>query len=83
MPDKMCILYNRICIDCGECNRCDLDPSKICDNCFRCLEMPGEDYIKIALDGVYQTEQDVPDEDDIDKRPLTISGFKGKRIHRR
>lgn len=26
------------CIHCGECNRCDLNPDKICDNCCACLE---------------------------------------------
>lgn len=29
---KQCVLYDRECIDCGECQRCDLDPDKICDN---------------------------------------------------
>ena len=28
-----CVLYDRKCIECGECDMCDLDPSKICDNC--------------------------------------------------
>ncbi len=31
---KMCVLYDRVCIGCGECDRCDLDPEKICDNCM-------------------------------------------------
>lgn len=35
---KKCILYDgRICNDCGECNRCDLDPDKICDSCGKCI----------------------------------------------
>ena len=25
---KQCVLYNRECIGCGECDRCDLDPEK-------------------------------------------------------
>ncbi len=33
-----CILYERECINCGECDRCDLDPNKICDSCGKCLE---------------------------------------------
>ena len=82
MSEKMCILYNRICTDCGECNRCDLDPNKICDNCFKCLETTEDDYIKIPLRGVYQDEQDVPDEDELDHRPMTIAGFKGRRVHK-
>ena len=34
---KQCVLYDRECIDCGECQRCDLDPDKICDNCMKCV----------------------------------------------
>ena len=26
---KQCVLYDRECIDCGECQRCDLDPAMI------------------------------------------------------
>lgn len=25
------------CTECGQCDYCDLDPAKICDNCCRCL----------------------------------------------
>ena len=36
---KKCILYDRECINCDECeNLCDLDPKKICDNCCKCIE---------------------------------------------
>ncbi len=31
---------------------CDLDPTKICDNCFKCLETDS-DYASIEIDGVY------------------------------
>ena len=34
---KQCVLYDRECIGCGECDRCDLDPDKICDNCMKCV----------------------------------------------
>lgn len=37
MP-KRCVLYDRICNDCGECDVCDLDSNKICDNCGKCIE---------------------------------------------
>lgn len=40
---KQCVLYDRECIDCGECQRCDLDPDKICDNCMKCV-MGDADY---------------------------------------
>ena len=33
-----CVLYDRECINCGECDMCDLDSTKICDNCGKCLE---------------------------------------------
>ncbi len=52
---KKCILYDRGCIDCGECNICDLDSSKICDNCGKCIEFEG-DYAEIAISDVEKPE---------------------------
>ena len=40
---KECVLYDRECINCGECDICDLDPKKICDNCGKCIDS-GNDY---------------------------------------
>lgn len=39
-PTKPCIIYEDRphCINCGECEMCDLDPTKKCDNCGQCLE---------------------------------------------
>ena len=37
METKRCVLYDRVCIECGECNMCDLDPTKVCDNCGKCI----------------------------------------------
>ncbi len=31
---------------------CELDPTKICDNCFRCLESEA-DYATVEIDGIY------------------------------
>ena len=31
-----CELYDRECIGCLECEICDLDPNKVCDNCGKC-----------------------------------------------
>ncbi len=45
---KQCILYDRPCTDCGECDRCDLDPSKICDNCCKCIEVK-KDFEEIKI----------------------------------
>lgn len=44
---KECVLYDRICIGCGECDRCDLNPEKICDNCGKCLDIRDDAVIKI------------------------------------
>ena len=54
---KKCILEDKPCTNCGKCDdRCELDPSKVCDNCFRCLgidELMETDYAEIPLAGVY------------------------------
>jgi hypothetical protein len=34
---KDCVLYDRKCINCGECDMCDLNPLKVCDNCGECI----------------------------------------------
>ena len=48
---KKCVLYDRDCIDCGECDRCDLDPNKICDNCMKCVN-GDEEYRSILIDEI-------------------------------
>lgn len=48
---KQCVLYDRICNNCGECDYCDLNPVKLCDNCGKCLENDKE-YREIIIDGV-------------------------------
>lgn len=35
---KECVLYDRLCVGCGECDRCDFDSTKICNNCGKCIE---------------------------------------------
>ena len=42
-----CVLYDRDCIGCMECEVCDLDPKKICDNCGKCLDIKDDAVIKI------------------------------------
>ena len=53
-----CVLYDRECIKCGECNMCDLDPTKVCDNCCKCIDT-GAEYRGIKIDAVItdDTEQ--------------------------
>jgi len=58
MPkSKDCFLYDRVCIDCGECDICDLDPSKICDNCCQCIETDA-DYAVIEIDEIVGGKKD-------------------------
>lgn len=53
---RECVLYDRICMECGECDRCDLDPEKTCDNCKKCL-LENADYRAIRIDGVLTSEE--------------------------
>ena len=45
--NQKCVLYDRECIGCYECEICDLDPNKICDNCGKCLNIQDDAIIKI------------------------------------
>jgi hypothetical protein len=47
---KKCELYDRECISCGECDICDLDSSKKCNNCGKCLDDFFEDYKSVNID---------------------------------
>ena len=50
--NKMCLLDDqKVCDNCGECQRCDLDPEKICDNCMKCVNT-GADYRAIEIDEI-------------------------------
>ncbi len=46
-----CVLYDRACMLCGECDRCDLNPDKTCDNCGACIEK-ADDENEVAIEGV-------------------------------
>jgi hypothetical protein len=52
-----CRLFERECIDCGECDVCDLDVDKICDNCMRCLETDA-DYSGVLVNEIVMPEDD-------------------------
>lgn len=56
---KKCVLYDRECIGCGECDRCDLDPDKICDNCMKCVKSDA-DYRGICIDGIVMNQDAGP-----------------------
>lgn len=53
---KKCVLYDRDCIDCGECDRCDLDPDKICDNCMKCV-LGDDEYLSLPIDEIQAPEE--------------------------
>ena len=38
MLENKCVLEEKVCTNCGECDKCDLFPDKICDSCGKCLE---------------------------------------------
>ncbi|MDL2318387.1 hypothetical protein LJC74_04825 [Eubacteriales bacterium OttesenSCG-928-A19] len=62
MHGKDCVLYDRACVECGECDRCDLDPEKTCDNCMACVK--GEsDYLAVRIDGVLTPEETLEGEE--------------------
>lgn len=69
MSKKSCVLYDRDCIDCGECMFCDLDPLKICDNCGKCLKV--DEYATIKIDSV-----DGKDYSTTERKPSPFSGKK-------
>jgi hypothetical protein len=48
---RPCVLYERECIGCGECDRCDLNPEKTCDNCMKCVNGDAE-YRGITIDRI-------------------------------
>lgn len=53
---KTCLLReNEPCIHCGECDLCDLDETKVCDNCCKCLETDAE-YNEITVDQILEKE---------------------------
>ncbi|HEX2925101.1 MAG TPA: hypothetical protein VHP38_02400 [Ruminiclostridium sp.] len=45
---EQCELYDRECINCGECDICDLDPAKHCDDCGRCID-EAEEYRSLTI----------------------------------
>jgi len=46
---EQCELYDRECINCGECEICDIDPTKKCDDCGLCIDEVDE-YRSVTID---------------------------------
>ena len=53
---RQCVLYDRNCTGCGECDICDLDENKKCDNCGKCI-MDGREYNEIKIDKIILDEK--------------------------
>jgi hypothetical protein len=53
---KECVLEDKECIDCGECDKCDLDPDKICDNCCKCIDGDA-DYRGVYIDDIIEGDE--------------------------
>ena len=53
------------CIDCGECDMCDLDPTKVCDNCGKCIHSDAE-YNTVVIDQIINPEDEQFIADDAD-----------------
>ncbi len=54
MALRECVLEDKPCIECGECNICDLDRGKVCDNCGQCIDIDSE-YKSIEIDEFQKT----------------------------
>lgn len=57
MKTKECVLYDRECLSCGECDRCDLDENKTCDNCGKCIESD-KAYSEIKIEKIILENED-------------------------
>jgi len=51
MERFFCILEDKECTRCCECEICDLDNNKICDNCGKCIESDS-DYRALEVDRI-------------------------------
>lgn len=55
---KMCVLdINKVCNNCGECDKCDLNPNKICNNCGKCLNVDNFDTRSIMIDDIIEDKK--------------------------
>lgn len=53
---KECILEEKECIYCGKCDLCDLDDTKICDNCGKCINNDS-DFRSIEVEDILEIEE--------------------------
>ena len=56
---KQCLLDDtKVCMECGECDRCDLDPNKLCDNCCKCIDEWEGNFAQIPVQDVVTEQTD-------------------------
>jgi hypothetical protein len=56
---KLCIFSNnKLCSDCGECDRCDLVKDKICDSCGNCLKTTSAEFNEVLIDEINDIDTD-------------------------
>lgn len=53
-----CVLEDRLCTECGDCDRCELNPDKICDNCCQCIDSTA-DFRGIQIEDILLNTEDV------------------------
>lgn len=56
-----CVLMDRECIDCGQCDICDLDDSKVCDDCCKCIDND-TDFKGVYIDNIIDNVTDIDDD---------------------
>ena len=57
---KICVLDERkVCDECGNCDRCDLDPSKKCNNCMKCVQQSDAEYYEIRIDDITKPDPEM------------------------
>ena len=54
-----CEIEERICTECGECDVCEQNPSKICDNCCECLNEPDTDFLAIEIEDILLGSEEI------------------------
>jgi len=64
---QQCELYDRECINCGECEICDLDPAKKCDDCGCCIDEVSE-FRSVTIDDFINQNISIEEIEEITKK---------------
>jgi hypothetical protein len=58
--EKICLLdENKKCTNCKECDKCDLNPEKICNNCGKCLDLEGYAHKEVIIDKILENPDEI------------------------